>query len=67
MTISVKEGLLAPAFWVLIVRNFNPSLGQEGVGVWLAGVFCTDWGEVRKSAASVGGAPLEREVGGVDM
>ena len=67
MTISVKEGLLAPAFWALIVRNFNLSLGKEGVGVWLAGMSCTDRGEVGKSAASVGGAPLELEVGGVDM
>ncbi len=68
MTISVKEGLLAPAFWALILRNFNLSLGKEGAGVWLAGVSCTDRGEVGKSASYAGnGVPSELEVGGADM
>ena len=67
MTISVKEGLSAPAFWALIVRNFNLSLVKGEAGVLLAGMSCTDQGEVGKSATSAGsGVPSEPEVGGAD-
>ena len=66
MTISVKEGLSAPAFWALIVMNFNLALGKEGTGVWLAGVFC--FGGVGRSAESRGsGVPSDLEVGWADM
>ena len=62
VTISVKEELLAPAFWALIVMNFNLALGKEGTGVWLAGR------GVGRSAASGGsGVPSDLEVGWADM
>ncbi len=66
MTISVKEGLSAPAFWAFIVMNFNLALGKEGNGVWLAGVVC--FGRVGRSAAYGGsGVPSDLEVGWADM
>ncbi len=65
MNISVKEGLSAPAFWALIVMNFNLSLGKEGTGVWIAGVFC--FGGVGRSAAFRGsGVPSDLGVGWAD-
>ncbi len=63
MTKSAKEGLLAPAFWALIVRNFNLSPGEGEASVLVTCVSCSDRGKVEGSAASEGGEyPTELEV-----
>ncbi len=51
MTRSVKEGLLAPAFWALIVRKLKLSPGRGRASVRLAGGFRSDWGMVGISVA----------------
>ncbi len=66
MTISVKEGLSAPAFWALIVMNFNLALGKERTGVWLASVFCFE-GLGRSAVSGGSGVPSDLVVGWAGM